>query len=59
MTDKQKASKILNYLEDLGDATIIINYLSPFVTDKQLADIYDRELGFLIEEEEEYYKIEF
>lgn len=41
MTDKQKASAVLNYLEGV-DSRTVINILSPYATDEQLAALYDK-----------------
>lgn len=40
MTDKQKASAVLNHMEGL-DSKTVINILSPYATDEQLAALYD------------------
>ena len=40
MTDGEKATKVLNYLEEL-DSTTIVNLLNPFLTDELLAMLYD------------------
>lgn len=40
MTDGQKATKVLNYLEEL-DSTAIINLLNPLLDDYALALLYD------------------
>lgn len=42
MTDKEKASKVLDYLQELGDTELVINILHPYLTDDQLASIYDK-----------------
>lgn len=42
MTDKEKASKVLDYLQELGDTELVINILHPYLTDEQLASIYDK-----------------
>ena len=54
MTDKQKASKVLDFLGELGDAELVINILHPLISDEKLAGLYDDSLGFMIEEEEEF-----
>ena len=41
MTDKQKASQVLRYMEDELDQHTIIQLLNPYLKDDQLADIYD------------------
>lgn len=41
MTDKQKASQVLKYMEDEMDVKTVINVLNPYLKDDQLADIYD------------------
>ena len=51
MTDKQKASKVLNFLGEL-DTELVINLLHPYISDEQLADLYDKSLGYMIEDEE-------
>ena len=40
MTDSQKATRVLNYLEE-QDSTIIINLLNPFLDDYELALRYE------------------
>ena len=40
MTDNQKARLVLDYLEGL-DAEVAVNLLNPYLTDEQLADLYD------------------
>lgn len=42
MTDKQKASEVLNFMEENWDGTAIINALNPYLKDEQLADLYDK-----------------
>ena len=41
MTDKQKASQVLQYMEDEMDAHTIIQVLNPYLKDEQLAEVYD------------------
>ena len=41
MTDKQKASQVLKYMEDEMDVKTVINLLNPYLKDEQLAEIYD------------------
>lgn len=41
MTDKQKASQVLQYMEDEMDAHTIIQVLNPYLKDEDLAGIYD------------------
>ena len=41
MTNKQKASQALQYMEDELDQHTIIQLLNPYLNDDQLADIYD------------------
>lgn len=41
MTDKQKASQALRYMEDELDPHTILQLLNPYLKDKDLADIYD------------------
>jgi hypothetical protein len=54
MTDGQKATKVLNYLEEL-DSTTIINLLNPMLDDYELALLYDKlkDDGVLRDEEDE------
>lgn len=40
MTDNQKARLVLDYLEVL-DGEVVANLLNPYLTDEQLADLYD------------------
>ena len=42
MTDKQKASAVLNFMEDEWDGKAIINTLNPYLKDEDLAGLYDR-----------------
>lgn len=42
MTDEQKASELLNFMEDNWDSTAIINALNPYLKDEQLAGLYDQ-----------------
>jgi hypothetical protein len=41
MTNKEKASQVLRYMEDEMDVKTVINVLNPYLKDEQLADIYD------------------
>ena len=41
MTNKEKASQALQYMEDELDQHTIIQLLNPYLKDDQLADIYD------------------
>lgn len=41
MTDKQKAAQVLRYMEDEMDVKTVLNVLNPFLTDEQLAGVYD------------------
>ena len=41
MTDKKKASQVLQYMEDELDVHTIIQLLNPFLKDEDLAGIYD------------------
>lgn len=41
MTDKQKASTVLEFMEDEWDGKAIINALNPYLKDQDLADLYD------------------
>ena len=41
MTNKEKASQALRYMEDELDQHTIIQLLNPYLKDDQLADIYD------------------
>lgn len=41
MTNKEKASQVLRYMEDELDQHTIIQLLNPYLKDEQLADIYD------------------
>ncbi len=41
MTDKQKASQALRYMEDELDAHTVIQLLNPYLKDEDLADLYD------------------
>lgn len=40
MTDKEKATAVLNYLEET-DSTTVINILNALIKDEQLAGVYD------------------
>lgn len=42
MTDKQKASALLEFMEDEWDGTAIINALNPYLKDDDLAGLYDK-----------------
>ena len=41
MTNKQKASQVLKYMEDELDQHSIIQLLNPYLKDDDLAGIYD------------------
>jgi hypothetical protein len=41
MTNKQKASQVLQYMEDELDAHTIIQVLNPYLKDEQLAEVFD------------------
>lgn len=41
MTDKEKASAVLQFMEDEWDSTPIINALNPLLKDEDLAGLYD------------------
>lgn len=53
MTDKEKASKVLDFLGEL-ETELVINILHPLISDEKLAGLYDGSLGTFIEEEEEF-----
>lgn len=42
LTDKQKASQALKYMEDELDAKTILQVLNPYLKDEQLAEVFDR-----------------
>lgn len=42
MTDKQKASELLNFMEEELDGKAIINALNPYLKDSDLAELYDK-----------------
>ena len=42
MTDKQKASQVLRYMEDEMDVKTVLNVLNPYLKDEQLAGLYDQ-----------------
>ena len=42
MTDKEKASAVLQFMEDEWDSKPIINALNPLLKDEDLADLYDK-----------------
>jgi hypothetical protein len=42
MTDKQKASELLEFMEDEWDGKAIINALNPYLKDEDLAGLYDQ-----------------
>lgn len=42
MTNKQKASQVLKYMEDELDQKTIIDLLNPLLDDDDLADLYDK-----------------
>ena len=41
MTDKQKASQVLRYMEDEMDPHTILQVLNPYLKDEQLAEVYN------------------
>lgn len=41
LTDKQKASQVLRYMEDEMDVKTVLNVLNPYLKDEQLAEVYD------------------
>lgn len=41
MTDKQKASQVLRYMEGEMDVKTVLNVLNPYLKDEQLAEVYD------------------
>jgi len=41
MNDKQKASELLNFMEEEWEAKDVINVLNPLLKDEDLAAIYD------------------
>lgn len=41
MNDKQKASELLNFMEEEWDGKAIINTLNPYLKDSDLAELYD------------------
>ena len=41
MTDKEKASELLKFMEDELDGKAIINALNPYLKDEDLAGLYD------------------
>ena len=41
MTDKQKASQVMQYMEDEMDVHTILQVLNPYLKDEDLATIYD------------------
>lgn len=42
MTEKWKASQALKYMENELDAKTILQVLSPYLKDEQLAEVFDR-----------------
>lgn len=42
MTDKEKASDLLIFMEDEWDGKAIINALNPYLKDSDLAELYDK-----------------
>lgn len=42
MTDKQKASQVMRYMEDEMDVKTVLNLLNEFITDEELAGLYDQ-----------------
>ena len=51
MTDKEKASKVLDFLQDL-DTTCVIDILHPLISDRAFAKLYD-DMEFLINDDYE------
>lgn len=41
MSEKQKASQVLQYMEDEMDVKTVLRVLNPYLKDSDLADIYD------------------
>ena len=41
MNEKQKASQVLQYMEDEMDVKTVLRVLNPYLKDGDLADIYD------------------
>ncbi len=41
MTDKQKASQVMQYMEDEMDVHTVLNLLNEYLKDEDLATIYD------------------
>jgi hypothetical protein len=41
MNEKQKASQVLQYMEDEMDVKTVLRVLNPYLKDSDLADIYD------------------
>lgn len=52
MNEKKKASQVLQYMEDEMDVKTVLRVLNPYLTDGNLADIYDSlvEDGMISEE---------
>ena len=42
MTDKQKASQVMQYMEDEMDVKTVLQVLNPHLKDEDLAAIYDQ-----------------
>lgn len=42
LSDKQKASELLSFMEDEWDGKAIINALNPYLKDSDLASLYDK-----------------
>ena len=42
MTDKQKASQVMQYMEDEMDVKTVLQVLNPHLKDEDLATIYDQ-----------------
>lgn len=42
MTDQQKASQLLSFMEEEWDGSAIINALNPYLRDNELASLYDK-----------------
>lgn len=45
LTDKQKASQVLRYMEDEMDVKTVLNVLNPYLKDEDLVTIYDSLVG--------------
>lgn len=42
MTEKEKASQVMHYMEDELDVKTVLNMLNEYLTDEQLATLYDQ-----------------